>query len=144
MNRSLTLFLVGYMLLGQSAVSADAQFHALFKPLRVTRVGELYQVELAVELMNLLPAPANTKVTFLGSRTLASRYHVPFGTTWIDKGRQADLVTTVYIPEREWLGWQRQDALPRLRVEHVGPAAGGTEVIEAVPAGPADSATRPF
>lgn len=145
MHRLLALLLVGYAMLGQSVASAaETPFHALFKPLRVTRVGELYQVELAIEIMNLLPAPTNAQVTFLGSGTLDARYRVPLGMTRIDKDRQADLITRVTVPESEWLGWQRQDALPRLRIEHSGPAAGGVEVIEAVPAAPPGSATGSF
>jgi len=145
MNRPLALLLVGYALLGQSVASAaEAHFHVLFKPLRVTRVDELYQVELAVQIMNLMPASTHAQVTFLGSSQLAARYRVPLGMMRIDPGRQADLVTRVTVPESEWLLWQRQDELPRLRIEHTGPAAGGVEVIEAVPAAPPGSATGSF
>lgn len=129
---------LGVLLGPLASMAAEPIFHVMFKPVRTVRIGELVQVELDVEVTNLGPAPAGVELTFIGSTSLASRYARPFGRAEIARGRSATLRQLATVPEGEIMRWERQQALPRFRIDFFGPAGHGVAIVEAVPAGPPD------
>jgi hypothetical protein len=110
----------------------------MFKPLRSVRVDSLVQVELDVKVTSLGPAPITVILTYIGTPSLDTRYSQSFGSRDIAKGASANLRELITVPAAEVARWEREQVMPRFRVEYFGPAGRGIAVVEAVPAGPAD------
>lgn len=118
--------------------AAEPPVHVMFKPVRTVRIGELVQIELDVEVTNFTPDSASVQLTFVGSESLEARYARPFGGANIAKDQSVHLRQLVTVPEVEVMRWERQEALPRFRIEYFAVTGHGVVVIEAVPAGPPD------
>jgi hypothetical protein len=121
-----------------AGISAGPQLQLMFKPLRSVRVDSLVQVELDVKVTSLGPAPITVILTYIGTPSLDTRYSRSFGSRDIAKGASANLRELITVPAAEVARWEREQVMPRFRVEYFGPAGRGIAVLEAVPAGPAD------
>jgi len=138
MKPSITILALAVLCCPLAGVAAGPQLHLMFKPVRSVRVDSLAQVELDVQVTNPGPAPVTVVLTYLGTPSLATRYAQPFGSRDIAKGSSATLRQLLTIPASEVARWEREQVMPRFRVEYFGPAGHGSAVIEAVPAGPRD------